>query len=152
MRIANSAVLWTLVGVACFGRPMEADATRHHRTVPHAEARHHHGSETVREVRNMQSGVASVYSERFRGRRMADGTRFDPGSNAAASKTLPLGTTAQVTNLENGHSATVQIRDRGPHRRGRIIDLSPGSAASLGMNRHSTAPVAVAPLSPPPDR
>jgi rare lipoprotein A len=49
--------------------------------------------------------MTSVYAERFRGRRMADGTRFDPVSNAAASKTLPLGTTAHVTNLKTGRTA-----------------------------------------------
>jgi rare lipoprotein A len=89
--------------------------------------------------------MASVYAEKFRGRRMADGTRFDPVSNAAASTSLPLGTTAHVTNLKNGRTATVQVRDRGPHRAGRIIDVSPGSANTLGMDRHGTAPVLVAP-------
>ncbi len=82
---------------------------------------------------------------------MADGTRFNPVSNAAASKTLPLGTMARVTNLENGRTATVQVRDRGPHRAGRIIDVSPGSAGALGMTRDGVASVAVAPLAPLPD-
>lgn len=80
---------------------------------------------------------------------MADGTPFNPASDSAASKSLPLGTTAQVTNLQNGRTATVQIRDRGPYRAGRIIDVSPGTAGALGMPRHSTAPVTVAPGAPP---
>src|ERR1700756_5604215 len=60
-------------------------------------------------------GKASFYSSKFNGRKMADGTRMDPRSDSAASKTLPLGTTAKVTNLETGESAVVTIRDRGPH-------------------------------------
>jgi rare lipoprotein A len=96
-----------------------------------------------------QRGTASVYAGRFHGRKTADGTRFDAGSNTAASKTLPLGTTARVTNLETGKTATVQVRDRGPHRADRIIDVSPGTAGTLGMNRNGTAPVAVTPIAPP---
>ena len=45
---------------------------------------------------------------------MADGNRFDPNSNVAASKSLPFGTTAKVTNLKNGKSALVKVQDRGP--------------------------------------
>jgi rare lipoprotein A len=39
---------------------------------------------------------------------------MDPHQDNAASKTLPLGTTARVTNLETGQSAVVTIQDRGP--------------------------------------
>ena len=77
---------------------------------------------------------------------MADGTRFDPASNAAASKTLPLGTTARVTNLRNGRSALVTVRDRGPYVAGRVLDVSPADARQLGMKRQGVAPVAIAPL------
>jgi rare lipoprotein A len=77
---------------------------------------------------------------------MADGTRFDPASNAAASKTLPLGTTARVTNLENGRSALVTVRDRGPYVAGRVLDVSPADARRLGMKRQGLAPVAITPL------
>ena len=37
----------------------------------------------------------------FNGRKMANGRRFNPNSNIAASRSLPLGTTAKVKNLEN---------------------------------------------------
>jgi len=80
---------------------------------------------------------------------MADGGRFDPGSNTVASRTLPLGTQARVTNLRNGRSAVVSVRDRGPHHGGRILDVSPGVAARLGMPETGTAPVAVVALSTP---
>lgn len=42
----------------------------------------------------------------------------------AAHKTLPFGTLVKVTNLDNGKTVTVTIRDRGPYVDGRIIDLS----------------------------
>jgi len=49
----------------------------------------------------------------------------------AAHRTLPFGTLARVTNLENGRSATVLINDRGPFVDGRIIDLSRAAAEAL---------------------
>lgn len=96
-----------------------------------------------------QVGKASIYARKFAGRRMANGARMDPRGANAASKTLPLGTTARVTNLENGRSAVVTIEDRGPHVRGRIIDLSPATAQQIGLTREQgVAPVEVAALPP----
>ena len=95
-------------------------------------------------------GKASYYARKFAGRKMADGTPMKPRSNNAASKTLPLGTTAKVTNLENGQSATVAIRDRGPYVPGRIIDLSPATAEEIGITpKDGVAPVEVAPIAVP---
>jgi len=96
-------------------------------------------------------GKASIYARKFNGRTMADGTPMDPREDVAASKTLPLGTRARVTNLETGDSAVVTIRDRGPHVKGRIVDLSPAAAAKVGIDRHEgVSKVAVTPLSLPP--
>lgn len=58
---------------------------------------------------NSETGVASWY-------------RHD--ALIAAHKTLPFGTVVRVTNLQNGKTLTVTIRDRGPYIEGRIIDLS----------------------------
>src|SRR3954466_13083512 len=55
-----------------------------------------------------RKGKASYYARKFQGRKMADGTPMNPQSNVAASKTLPLGTKAEVTNLENGKSTVVE--------------------------------------------
>ena len=97
-------------------------------------------------------GKASFYAGKFSGRKMADGTRMDPQGDNAASKTLPLGTTAKVTNLKTGESAVVTIRDRGPHVPGRIVDLSPETARQVGMGRHEgVSKVAVTPLALPPN-
>jgi len=95
-------------------------------------------------------GKASFYAPMFSGRKMADGTAMQPQSNNAASKTLPLGTTAKVTNLETGQSAVVTIRDRGPYIRGRIVDLSPSTAKEIGIDRKKgVAKVEVAPIAVP---
>ena len=95
-------------------------------------------------------GKASVYAHKFAGRRMADGTRMDPTADNAASKTLPLGTRARVTNLETGQSATVTIQDRGPHVKGRILDVSPATAKQIGLDKSDgVAKVAVKPIELP---
>lgn len=96
-------------------------------------------------------GTASVYAHRFVGRKMADGTRMAADDDNAASKTLPLGTTAKVTNLKTGQTATVTIQDRGPYVKGRIVDLSPATAEQLGITRKDgIAKVEVQPITVPP--
>jgi rare lipoprotein A len=95
-------------------------------------------------------GKGSFYARWFAHRQMSDGNRMDPQGSNAASRTLPLGTTAKVTNLATGQSAVVSIEDRGPYVKGRIIDLSPGTARKIGITRHvGIAKVAVAPISVP---
>ncbi|WP_149536979.1 septal ring lytic transglycosylase RlpA family protein [Siccirubricoccus phaeus] len=125
-----------------------------------AAERHARGAETRRPSQaqpraatrpqpQVQRGRASYYSPRFNGRRMANGARFNPNSNVAAHRTLPLGTRAQVTNLRNGRSAVVQVEDRGPHLRGRVIDLTPRTARELGMREQGVVPVEVRPIEVP---
>jgi len=92
-------------------------------------------------------GTASFYALRFAGRTMADGTPMNPNGGNAASRTLPLGTVARVTNLGTGQSAVVTIRDRGPYVNGRIVDLSPATAREIGLTtRQGLAKVEVAPI------
>jgi rare lipoprotein A len=95
-------------------------------------------------------GKASFYASNFGGRKMANGQRFSLAGNNAASRTLPLGTTARVTNLKTGKSAVVVILDRGPYVDGRIVDLSPATAQRIGIsNEQGIAPVEVAPIAVP---
>lgn len=96
-----------------------------------------------------RKGHASYYGRNFYGRTMADGSKMNPQSNVAASKTLPLGTKAEVTNLENGKTEVVEIKDRGPYVEGRIIDLSPRTAEKLDIKEQGVAPVAVTPIEVP---
>jgi rare lipoprotein A len=95
-------------------------------------------------------GTASVYSHRFAGRTMADGTPMDPQDDNAASRTLPLGTKAKITSLETGKSATVTVQDRGPYAKGRIVDLSPATARKIGLTpKEGVAKVEVKPIDLP---
>ncbi len=96
-----------------------------------------------------QSGVASYYGKHFANKKTATGERLDPGKMTAASKTLPLGTKAKVTNVENGKSAEVTITDRGPYVKGRILDVTPKAADELGMKSDGVSPVEVKPIEVP---
>ena len=77
-----------------------------------------------------QEGVASFYSHRGRN---ASGGRSDPNTLTAAHKHLPLGSRVLVTHLKSGKTVIVTINDRGPFRKGRIIDLSRLAAKQLGI-------------------
>ena len=95
-------------------------------------------------------GKASFYARMFAGRKMANGNKMDPQDSNAASRTLPLGTTAKVTNLKTGKSAVVKIEDRGPYVAGRIVDLSPATAREIGITPHEgVTKVEVAPITVP---
>lgn len=81
---------------------------------------------------------------------MANGVRMDPQGDNAASRTLPLGTRAKVTNVETGKTAVVKIEDRGPYVDGRLVDLSPGTAQKIGLTpRKGVTKVVVAPITVP---
>jgi rare lipoprotein A len=121
-------------------------ALRHHR---HHTVRVRTHQLAVDHSGRRQQGHASYYAPKFTGRRTAAGGHFDPNSDSAASKTLPLGTTAKVTNLENGRTATVTVQDRGPHLAGRIVDVSPRTADRLALKKSGVSPVAVDPIAVP---
>jgi rare lipoprotein A len=78
-------------------------------------------------------GVASWYGESFHGKQAANGELFDMEALTAAHRTLPLGSVVRVVNLANGKHLHVRITDRGPYVNNRILDLSRGAAARLGM-------------------
>lgn len=90
-----------------------------------------------------QVGTASWYGPGFQGRLTASGKRFDKRHLTAAHRSLPLGTKARITNLENGRSIEVTVTDRGPYIRGRVIDLSERAAKALGMKQDGLARVEI---------
>lgn len=90
-----------------------------------------------------QVGVASWCGPGFHGRKTASGERFDQNDLTAAHRKLPLGSEAKVTNLENGRSITVEINDRGPYAKGRVLDLSKAAARKLGMVENGVAKVRI---------
>lgn len=75
---------------------------------------------------------------------------MDPGADNAASRTLPIGTTAKVTNVATGQSAVITIQDRGPYAKGRLVDLSPATAQKIGLTRKKgVTRVRVSPIAVP---
>ena len=98
-------------------------------------------------VKKAQTGVASFYSSESAGHKTANGETLNLNSMTAASRTLPLGSSAQVTNVETGHSVKVRINDRGPFANGRVIDLTPAAARHIGIERKDgVAQVRVKPI------
>src|SRR5579875_3558924 len=105
---------------------------------PHAKANPlvKHQADSV-----LQTGQASWYGGGHNGRRTASGAVFDDRELTAAHPSLPLGTQVKVTSEATGRSVVVTINDRQPDHGYRIIDLSRGAAARLGMLGHGTAVV-----------
>lgn len=87
------------------------------------------------------TGMASWYGPGFHGNRSANGEVFNQNGLTAAHRNLPFGTQVRVTNLNTGQAVVVRITDRGPHVRGRIIDLSAGAARVIGVVNAGVAPV-----------
>ncbi|HEX7409936.1 MAG TPA: septal ring lytic transglycosylase RlpA family protein [Candidatus Binatia bacterium] len=90
-----------------------------------------------------QVGNASWYGPAQDGKETASGETFDQKKLTAAHPTLPLGSKAVVTNLETGKSVEVTINDRGPHVKGRKIDLSRAAARKIGMSTKGVAKVKI---------
>ena len=80
-----------------------------------------------------ESGEATWYGPRHAGRRTSTGETFDPSGLTAAHATLPLGTRIRVTMQETGASVVVRVNDRQPYHQNRVVDLSRGAAARIGL-------------------
>ena len=91
----------------------------------------------------VQYGTASWYGPPYNHRAGADGTIFDQDAMTAAHRTLPMGSTVRVTNVETKQSVLVRITDRGPFSPGRVLDLSLGAAKAIGVWRPGTAQVKI---------
>lgn len=85
------------------------------------------------------NGKATVYSNKYQGKKTATGERYDKNGMTAASPTLPLGSKVVVKNKQNGRTATVKINDRETSGGGKVVDLSKSAANKLGVT--GTAPV-----------
>ena len=144
-RMAATIAVLSLGLVAATGAGAGPKSEQGHATPAVADHAANHGK--LDRSGRAKVGKASFYARRFAGRKMADGTPMKPDGDNAASKTLPLGTVAKVTNLETGQSTAVTIQDRGPYVPGRIIDLPPGKAREIGIaHKNGVAAVEVAPI------
>lgn len=76
--------------------------------------------------------IASHYGvgDGYGGRRTASGERMNPHAMTAAHRSVAFGTRLRVAH--GGRSVVVRVNDRGPHIRGRCIDLSYGAARVIG--------------------
>ncbi len=77
--------------------------------------------------------MASWYGVPYHGRPTASGEIYDMNGLTAAHNRLPLGTVVKVTFKKTKKSVIVTINDRGPFKRGRILDLSYAAAQVIGL-------------------
>ncbi len=96
-----------------------------------------------------QEGIATWYGPGFHGRRSASGKRFNMYELTAAHRWLPFGTLVRVYVPGRDTAMVVQIMDRGPFVRRRVIDLSWAAARMLGIRLH---PVRLEAYLPPRDQ
>ena len=73
----------------------------------------------------------------------SNGESYDPKSLTAASRSLPLGSTVKVTDVNNGRSVNVRTNDRGPYVRGRSLDLSSHAAENIALGDKGLAKVKI---------
>ena len=83
--------------------------------------------------RGRQEVVASWYGEKYHGRPMANGQRYDMYADTIAHRDLPFGTRVELKNPATGETVKAVVTDRGPYIEGRDIDLSYGLARKLSM-------------------
>ena len=93
--------------------------------------------------------VASWYGSESQGRKMACGEKFDKELPIVAHRTLPIGTVLELTTAEDktapqnkekkykskckARKVRAVVKDRGPFKRGRDLDVSEVVARKLGF-------------------
>jgi rare lipoprotein A len=111
----------------------------------HANAQKSPGAAKVKAIKTTRVfyGQASFYSNKFNGRRTANGETFDQKKLTCACNILPLGTWIKVTNLKNSKTVIVKVNDRIHPKMKRIVDLSRAAAHKLGYISNGLARVKV---------
>ncbi|MFN0204414.1 MAG: septal ring lytic transglycosylase RlpA family protein [Bacteroidia bacterium] len=85
------------------------------------------------------TGKASYYAKAFSGKRTASGEAYNPDEYTCAHRSLPFGTYLRVK--RGNRSTIVRVTDRGPHIKGRVVDLSYAAAKDIGLDRAGVADV-----------
>lgn len=88
-------------------------------------------------------GIASYYAPGLDGRKTSSGERYRHDGFTAANKDYPVGSVIRVTRADDGRSVDVRVNDCGPHKAGRIVDLSGAAAERIGLIRDGIAQVQV---------
>lgn len=101
--------------------------------LPEAEARK--GPTSQSPLVGQQTRVlASYYAEKFHGRRMANGKKFDMNKQTVASNTIKLGSKVRIINPENKKSVIATVTDTGGFTElGRQLDVAKIIAQKLGF-------------------
>jgi rare lipoprotein A len=90
-------------------------------------------------------GICVYYSDKFQGKVVASGEKYDKDALTAAHKKLPFGTMVKVTNLRNNKSVVVRVNDRGPHggSKAKIIEITSRAAMEIDMIQEGKAKVQI---------
>ena len=88
-------------------------------------------------------GIASFYSKSFYNKRTANQEFLRKTEYTAAHRLFPFNTLVEVTNIYNKKSVVVRINDRGPYKRGRIIDLTEAAAKKINLRKVGLAKVKI---------
>jgi rare lipoprotein A len=90
-----------------------------------------------------QTGNATFYNSRFWGVKTTSGEKYNPYLFTAAHRYFPLGSWVEVTFSKTNKSTIVRINDRGPYRRGAIIDISMAAAKEIGLVSFGVSKVSI---------
>ena len=135
--VSQGFLICTLAMSGCTSKDSDEYLSRQGKQKPQEQ-----GSSTTKPV-HKEVGQASWYGTGFQGKETSNGETFDQKDMTAAHPNLPMGTMAQVTNLENGKKVEVRINDRGPFKGDRAIDLSSAAAKKIDMKKGGTTEVKI---------
>ncbi|MDD5037332.1 MAG: septal ring lytic transglycosylase RlpA family protein [Methylococcaceae bacterium] len=93
----------------------------------------HAGTASPVMMEGKQVGIASYYSDKFHGRRTANGEHYDKNALTGVHSGLPFGTIIKVTNLHNRRYVHLRINDRKHGHNRRLLDVSRRAAEELGF-------------------
>ena len=99
----------------------------------HPKVRYKFPPEEAPAAGTVVEGIASWYGPGFHGKQTASGERYDQDGLTAAHPYWKFGTRVRVTLLTTGRSVVVRINDRFPSYKGRVIDVSRGTAKAIGL-------------------
>jgi rare lipoprotein A len=97
----------------------------------------------TQELGDESYGIASYYANSFYNRRTANQELLRKTEYTAAHRLFPFNTLVEVTNIYNKQSIVVRINDRGPYKRGRIIDLTEAAAKKISLRKVGLAKVKI---------
>ncbi len=93
-----------------------------------------------------ETGYAAYYSASLHEEETASGEMYDRREYTCAHPTYPFGTLLRVTRLDNQQSVVVRVNDRGPFKKGYVVDLSLIAAHKIDLVLDGKVQVRVTPI------